>query len=691
MVSPTAQIRNNEKSVYATPFPQGENMQSIISLLMLKHLKEPEALGILRRLVGDEAATWSSEEQRQGVQAVLELKTDVLAIMNTGSGKTMLALIPALLEPGQATVVVLPLKSLMTDYKRRLDDLNIPYEHFQGAKTKQLSGSKNLILVSADIARQSHWKHALATFDHQYIPVVRLFFDEGHFAITCSDFRSSLRNLFDLRSQPMQLVILSGSIPPSSESAIRAAFGLTSNTIVLRSPTHRPELQLVIRPRLKNLSDMLLDVQKIVENHSHRLQPLDRVLIFVPFIADGEKLAEVLECEMYKGEMNDEAKNGVYFRWIKGIHRIMVCTNAFGVGNDYRSVRIIVHAGTPLEMIGYIQEISRAGRDKRPATCYLIPCNKKVPQLPLNEIDHKGQQAMWDMAFASSGCLRSAITRFNDGGNGVTCRSDISNQLCSRCAIQIDLENGMSLVTNKFVAISGPSKIANTLAIQKGDSSNQIVVAMKPNTKPLTAMFNSMHNSLLQDPNLNLKKRKTSSLTAAFESQYLVNKHRKIELGQDGDAYIKTFERALSLFQGVCAICQLHSRELCDYHPVMKCPTLQAYGNTAVEDFIAWRKRLQYSSRWHEKICYLCHVPQCHDLLHRTFGGIGSCEYPDVIAGFVYATFLNPTIKAEAEEYWMVKWGSTSDFITWLNGKPVRGHQSNLTAIFLRLVERIYR
>jgi len=677
VVSSTAHIRNVENCIVAKPFSQGESIKCKLSCSAQYTLIEQDALCILRKLVGNKDATWSSEEQKQGVQAVLGLETDVLAIMNTGSGKTMLALIPALLEPGQATVIVLPLKSLMTDYKRRLDDLNIPYEHFQGAKTKQLSGSKNLILVSADIARQPHWKHALATFDHQYMPVVRLFFDEGHFAITCSDFRTSLRNLFDLRSQPMQLVILSGSIPPSSEPAIRAAFGLTSNTIVLRSPTHRPELHLIIRPRLKNLSDMLVDVQKIIQSHSHHLQPMDRILIFVPFIADGEKLAEVLECEMYKGEMNDEAKNRVYFQWIEGIHRIMICTNAFGVGNDYRSVRIIIHAGTPLEMIGYIQEISRAGRDKRPATCYLIPCNKKVPQLSLNEIDHKGQQAIWDMTFASSGCLRSAITRFNDGGNGVTCKSDISNQLCSRCAIQINLEKGMSLVTDKFVAISGPSKISTTLPNQT--------------TKPLSAMFNTMHNSLLQNPDLNLNKRKTSSLTAAFESQYLVNKHRKIELGQDSDAYIKTFERALSLFQGVCAICQLHSRNLCDYHPVMKCPTLQAYGETAVDDFMAWRKRLQYSTRWHEKICYLCHVPQCHDLLHRTFGGVGSCEYPDVIAGFVYATFLNPKIKAEAEEYWMVKWGSTSAFITWLNGKPVPGHQSNLTAIFLRLVEKIYR
>jgi len=476
----------------------------------------------------------------KGVQAVLGLETDVLAIMNTGSGKTMLALIPALLEPHQASVIVLPLKSLMTDYKRRLDDLDIPYEQFQGAKTKQLSGLKNLILVSADIARQTHWKHALATFDHQYMPVVRLFFDEGHFALTSSDFRAALRNLFDLRSLPMQLVILSGTIPLCSEPAIRAAFGLIATTIILRSPTQRPELQFIIRPRLKNLSDMLLDVQKIINNHSGRLQPFDRILIFVPFIADGEKLAKVLDCEMYKGELSDDDKNGIYFRWFRGIHRIMICTNAFGVGNDYHSVRMVIHAGTPLEMIGYIQEVSRAGRDKRPAKCYLIPCNRKAPQLSPNEIDHKGQQAIWNMVFASSECLRSAITQFNDGGNGVTCRNDLSNQLCSRCTAQMDLENGLSRMENQLLAIPGPSKITNTLIVEKGHPSNKILVARQPNVKPLTTMFESMHKSLLQDPNINLNKRKTSSVTAPFEAQYLASKHRKVELGEDSNAYIKS-------------------------------------------------------------------------------------------------------------------------------------------------------
>jgi hypothetical protein len=51
----------------------------------------------------------------------------------------------------------------------------------------------------------------------------------------------------------------------------------------------------------------------------------------------------------------------------------MVCTSAFGVGNDYPHTRFVIHAGNPFEMIGYIQEVARAGRDKEMATCILVP------------------------------------------------------------------------------------------------------------------------------------------------------------------------------------------------------------------------------------------------------------------------------------------------------------------------------
>ena len=86
------------------------------------------ALGALRTLLQRSDADWSSPQQRQAVIAILECQRDVLAIMATGSGKTMLILIPVLVEPDKTTVVILPLNSLMDDLCRRLNGFSIPYD-----------------------------------------------------------------------------------------------------------------------------------------------------------------------------------------------------------------------------------------------------------------------------------------------------------------------------------------------------------------------------------------------------------------------------------------------------------------------------------------------------------------------------------------------------------------------------------
>jgi hypothetical protein len=81
----------------------------------------------------------------------------------------------------------------------------------------------------------------------------------------------------------------------------------------------------------------------------------------------------------------------------------MVCTAAFGAGNDYSHTRVTVHAGTPKEMISCIQEKSRAGRDHQPATCYFLPkVAGRPPQLFEGEINHKGKLAMYKWLFPST-------------------------------------------------------------------------------------------------------------------------------------------------------------------------------------------------------------------------------------------------------------------------------------------------
>ena len=71
----------------------------------------------MQGLLRNDTVTWRSSEQQEAMAAVLERQTDVIVILPTGGGKSMLAIIPSLLEVNTTTVLVLPLNSLITDYE----------------------------------------------------------------------------------------------------------------------------------------------------------------------------------------------------------------------------------------------------------------------------------------------------------------------------------------------------------------------------------------------------------------------------------------------------------------------------------------------------------------------------------------------------------------------------------------------
>lgn len=81
---------------------------------------EQKGLIALRAVLKADDAQWKSAEQRRAVVATLKRESDVIAMLKTGGGKSMLAILPAVIEMDKAVVVVLPLKSLMTDWERKL-------------------------------------------------------------------------------------------------------------------------------------------------------------------------------------------------------------------------------------------------------------------------------------------------------------------------------------------------------------------------------------------------------------------------------------------------------------------------------------------------------------------------------------------------------------------------------------------
>lgn len=254
-----------------------------------------KCLWTLRVLLKDDSATWISSEQRDAAVSVLKRNTDVIAMLKTGGGKSMLAILAAMMEVDKAVVVVLPLKSLMTDWERKLKAMGVPFQVYSPSN-KSLKKNVNLILTSADKVKFGTWRKQLAELNES-LPVSRLVFDEAHLTLLAEDFRASMRAVQELRQFPdMQLVLLSGTVPPSSVAALKKTFGLMDDAVEVRESSNRPELEYILEAPA---SSSILEGKtiQIVERERREWSPKDRGLVFVTYMEDGQCLADKVRRE----------------------------------------------------------------------------------------------------------------------------------------------------------------------------------------------------------------------------------------------------------------------------------------------------------------------------------------------------------------------------------------------------------
>ncbi|EPQ50228.1 hypothetical protein GLOTRDRAFT_134134 [Gloeophyllum trabeum ATCC 11539] len=602
-----------------------------------------QALQCLRHLLRKPQAGWSCAAQREGLEAVLKRESDVLAVMATGSGKSMLMIIPPLLEDA-ITVGVLPLRSLMDDYERKLQAMGIQYQVFDG-DSGSISTQTNLVLVSVDHARMDSWRQALAEASQQR-SVARMVIDEGHYAITSDDFRDCMREIYEVRQISMQLVVLSATVPPLSQPTLVDAFGLMQdNMIVIRTPTIRPEIQYHLNPPAP-MPAVHRHVKAILESYVHKFTAQDRVLIYVPFRTEGEALSTLLHCEFYHGKLDPLERLKMRDRWLAGTHNVMVCTEAYGAGNDYPHVRLVIHAGSPRSMTNYAQEAGRAGRDCQRAICIVLPHQgHRAPSLVAGKIDHQGQQAMfeWLGSISSQICLRQGISRFTDG-SGLTCHEyncagSPCVELCSIC--------------------QQPPPLPAAVWPQPSPPAPMLAPAKRP-APPAASPFDSAA--------ADVKKRRIENITRI------------------GGKTERIFQ-ALEFFGPGCVLCRFFSKQDRPKHQaIYDCPVFQDPSNhlTTVAAK-AMKTGLNYDRAIHGSVCFKCHVPQLNDTLHASFQKKSSdaCTHRDVMLPLAFWIISQPPLRQQVLKEHGVADTSVDSFKHWLKCQSSTEYPTNLTNVLI--------
>ena len=197
----------------------------------------------------------------------------------------MLLVVPAVLQPQLTNIVLLPLNSLLADYKRKFAEMQISCQEWRPASPLDITASMpldvNIVLVTFDQAVTPAFQAAVKQLGST---AACLFVDEFHYASTAVSYRPVMRQLRHLRAAgALQMVLMSGSIPPEAEGDVFKAFDLIAEPTVIRVSTVRPESKYVFeQPRSRD--QLVQRAVYIISSYTLQMTGNERGLVYVQSI-----------------------------------------------------------------------------------------------------------------------------------------------------------------------------------------------------------------------------------------------------------------------------------------------------------------------------------------------------------------------------------------------------------------------
>ncbi len=317
-----------------------------------------EALEILRRHWGYGSFRPMQEEI---ISAAAEGR-DVLAILPTGGGKSVCFQVPALMKEGTALVIT-PLVALMKDQVQGLENRGIkaiavhagmPRRQVDLALNNAAYGGCKFLYVSPERLSTQLFRSYLEVLDINYIVV-----DEAHCISQWGyDFRPDYLQIGAIREVVKAPVIaLTATATAEVAEDIMDRLGFRER-LLLKTGFERPNLSYIVR-EAEDKRAQLLDICRGVPGSG---------IVYMRSRLRCEETAAFLQGEgvsasYYHAGLDSAARSERQAAWKEGGIRVMICTNAFGMGIDKPDVRFVVHCDVPESPEAYFQEAGRAGRD----------------------------------------------------------------------------------------------------------------------------------------------------------------------------------------------------------------------------------------------------------------------------------------------------------------------------------------
>jgi ATP-dependent DNA helicase RecQ len=297
---------------------------------------------------------------------------DTLGLMPTGGGKSLTFQVPALAMNG-ICVVVTPLIALMKDQVENLKARGIAAAAIFSGMTHDeiLRTLENAVFEAYKFLYVSPERLATPIFMEKIVQakVCMIAVDESHCISQWGyDFRPSYLRIADIREllPNVPVLALTATATPEVVDDIQTQLHFSQKNLFQKS-FHRSNLAYVVRT-VENKDEHLLKILHSVPGTS------------VVYVRNRKRTKEIAEfliqngipAEHFHAGLKNETKDARQSRWKTGETRVIVSTNAFGMGIDKAEVRTVIHMDLPDSLEAYFQEAGRAGRDEKKAYAVLL-------------------------------------------------------------------------------------------------------------------------------------------------------------------------------------------------------------------------------------------------------------------------------------------------------------------------------
>ncbi len=328
---------------------------------------------------------WQHTEFRGGQEAIIQsvlAGNDTLALLPTGGGKSICFQVPALLKDGLC-IVISPLIALMKDQVQNLSKKGIPALAINSGMTQHevrktlleaIYGDYKFLYLSPERLETALFKEYLHALHISLIAV-----DEAHCISQWGyDFRPSYLRIAAFRNSieyDVPVLAVTASATPQVQEDIIDKLQF-DGAHVFHQSFERPNISYSVfkcDSKINKLAEIL-----------HKVQGSS--IVYCKSRKQTKQVAQLLSyqninADFYHAGLSQQERNDRQQKWITNNIRVMVCTNAFGMGIDKPDVRTVVHFDTPDCLENYYQEAGRAGRDGKRAFAVLLYHLKDIDEL----------------------------------------------------------------------------------------------------------------------------------------------------------------------------------------------------------------------------------------------------------------------------------------------------------------------